>query len=164
MQVQTMKVVPPKLQGVGWGCIIVQNIFMSTSRLMMDNTWLWLKPVRAEINKKFEKFNSCKSDQQKDCSAAQQQRNRHDSNKTKKSNHAVTLVSNYPGKATSDTVSVDPLLLFQQLSKLLGRDVLKYGLCVYPPALVEATGTMLQSDKVSQANAIQMSIMYQCDD
>ena len=78
----------------------------------------------------------------------------------KKSNHAVTLVSNYPGKATSDTVSVDPLLLFQQLSKLLGRDVLKYGLCVYPPALVEATGTMLQSDKVSQANAIQMSIVY----
>ena len=34
---------------------------------------------------------------------------------TKKSYHAVTLVSNYPVKATSDTVSVDPLLLIQQL-------------------------------------------------
>ena len=48
---------------------------------MMDNTWLLLKPVRAEINKEFEKFNSWKSDQQKDCSAAQQKRNRHESNK-----------------------------------------------------------------------------------
>ena len=41
-------------------------------------------------------------------------------------------------------------------SLLLGTDVLKYELCVYPPALFEAAGTMmLQSDKPSQANAIQ---------
>ena len=33
----------------------------------------------------------------------------------KKSYHVVTLMSKYPIKATSDTVSVDPLLLFQQL-------------------------------------------------
>ena len=38
---------------------------------------------------------------------------------------------------------------------LLGTDVLKYELCVYPPALLEAAGTMLQSDKPSQPNAIQ---------
>ena len=40
-------------------------------------------------------------------------------------------------------------------SVLLGTDVLKYELCVYPPALFEAAGSMLQSDKPSQANAIQ---------
>ena len=40
-------------------------------------------------------------------------------------------------------------------SLLLGIGVLKGELCVYPPALFEATGTMLQSDKSSQANAIQ---------
>ena len=40
-------------------------------------------------------------------------------------------------------------------SLLLGTGVLKDELCVYPPALFEATGTMLQSDKSSQANAIQ---------
>ena len=34
---------------------------------------------------------------------------------TKKSHHTVTLVSKYLIKATSDTMSVDPLLLFQQL-------------------------------------------------
>ena len=34
---------------------------------------------------------------------------------TKKSYQAVTLVSKYPAKATSDTARVDPLLLFQQL-------------------------------------------------
>ena len=37
----------------------------------------------------------------------------------------------------------------------LGTDMLKYELCVYPPALFEAAGSMLQSDKPSQANAIQ---------
>ena len=40
-------------------------------------------------------------------------------------------------------------------SLLLGTDVLKYELCVYPTALFEATAAMLQSDKASQANAIQ---------
>ena len=40
-------------------------------------------------------------------------------------------------------------------SLLLGTDVLKYELCVYPPALFEAAGTMLQSDKPSQENAVQ---------
>ena len=40
-------------------------------------------------------------------------------------------------------------------SLLLGTDVLKYELCVYLPALFEPAGTMLQSDKPSQANAIQ---------
>ena len=40
-------------------------------------------------------------------------------------------------------------------SLLLSTDVLKYEPCVYPPALFEATGTMLQFDKPSQANAIQ---------
>ena len=40
-------------------------------------------------------------------------------------------------------------------SLLWGTDVLKYELCVYPPALFQATGTMLQSDIPSQANAIQ---------
>ena len=40
-------------------------------------------------------------------------------------------------------------------SFLLGTDVLRYELCVYPPALFEATGSMLQSDKPSQAKAIQ---------
>ena len=38
---------------------------------------------------------------------------------------------------------------------LLSTDVLKYEPCVYPPALFEATGTMLQFDKPSQTNAIQ---------
>ena len=38
---------------------------------------------------------------------------------------------------------------------LWGTDVFKYELCVYPPALCEATGTVLQSDIPSQANAIQ---------
>ena len=41
-------------------------------------------------------------------------------------------------------------------SLLLGTDVLKYELCVYPPVLFEAAGTMLQSDKPSQANALQV--------
>ena len=40
-------------------------------------------------------------------------------------------------------------------SLLLGTDVLKYEICVYPPALIEATGTMLQSDKPSEPNALQ---------
>ena len=40
-------------------------------------------------------------------------------------------------------------------SLLLGTDVLRYELCVYPPVLYEATGSMLQSDKPSQANTIQ---------
>ena len=40
-------------------------------------------------------------------------------------------------------------------SLLLGTDVLKYELCVYPPGLFEAAGSMLQSNKPSQANAIQ---------
>ena len=73
---------------------------------------------------------------------------------TKKSYQAVTLVSKYPVKVTLDAARVDPLLLFQQLITV-GRDVLKYELCVYPPALFEATGTMLQSDEASQANTIQ---------
>ena len=38
---------------------------------------------------------------------------------------------------------------------LWGTDVLKYEICVDPPALFEATGTVLQSDIPSQANAIQ---------
>ena len=40
-------------------------------------------------------------------------------------------------------------------SLLLSTDVLKYELCVSLPALFDAAGTMLQSDKPSQANAIQ---------
>ena len=40
-------------------------------------------------------------------------------------------------------------------SLMLGTDVLKYELCVHPPALFEAAGSKLQSDKPSQANAIQ---------
>ena len=40
-------------------------------------------------------------------------------------------------------------------SLLLGTDVLNHELCVYPPALFEPAGTMLQSDQSSQANAIQ---------
>ena len=56
---------------------------------------------------------------------------------TKKSYHAVTLVPKYLVKATSDTVSVGQLLLFQQLITV-GADVLKYELCVYSPVLFEA--------------------------
>ena len=73
---------------------------------------------------------------------------------TKRSYQAVTFVSKYPVKVTLDTARVDPLLLFQQRITV-GRDVLKFKLCVYPPALFEATGTMLQSDEASQANTIQ---------
>ena len=63
----------------------------------------------------------------------------------KKSNHN-------PVMATSDTVSVNSLLLLQQYI-FVGYDsrervdVLKYELCVYPTTLFEATGTMLQSSK-----------------
>ena len=70
----------------------------------------------------------------------------------KKSNHFVAPASAYSVKATSDTVSVYPLLLLQQYIFVGydGRemvDVLKYELCVYPITLFEATGTMLQSGK-----------------
>ena len=67
----------------------------------------------------------------------------------KKSNHVVAPASKYLVKATSDT-----LLLLQQFI-IVGYDsrelvdVLKYELCVYPTKLFEATGTMLQSHKVS---------------
>ena len=83
---------------------------------------------------------------------------------TKQSYHAVTLVSNYPVKATSETMSVVHFRCSSN-SLLLGTDadVLKYELHVYPPALFKASGTMLQSYKAPQANAIQMSIIYQCD-
>ena len=70
----------------------------------------------------------------------------------KKSNHVVAPASTYPVKATSDTASVNPLLLLQQCifvgydSREL-VDVLKCELCVYPTTLFEATGTMLQSGK-----------------
>ena len=70
----------------------------------------------------------------------------------KKTNHVVAPASTYPLKVTSDTVSVNPLLLFQQCifvgydSREL-VDVLKYELCVYPTTLFEATGTMLKSGK-----------------
>ena len=56
---------------------------------------------------------------------------------SKKSYHAVTLGPKYLVKATSDTVSVGQLLLFQQLITV-GADVLKYELCVYSPVLFEA--------------------------
>ena len=50
---------------------------------------------------------------------------------TKKSYHAVTVVSNYPVKATSDTVSVDPFCCSSN-SLLLDTDVLRCELCVIP--------------------------------
>ena len=67
--------------------IIVQNIFMCTSRLMMDDKstashLASVKPcVCAKINDEFQQSNSRKGDQHKDCTTTQQQRNRHDSNK-----------------------------------------------------------------------------------
>ena len=73
---------------------------------------------------------------------------------TKKCYHAVTLVSQYTAKVTSDTVSVDPLCCSSN-SLLLGTDVLRCELCVYPPALFEVTGTILQHNKAFQANTIQ---------
>ena len=50
---------------------------------------------------------------------------------TKKSYHAVTVVSNYHVKATSDTVSVDPFCCSSN-SLLLDTDVLRCELCVIP--------------------------------
>ena len=76
----------------------------------------------------------------------------------KKSN-VVAPASTYPAKATSDTVSVDLLLLLQQYifvgynSREL-VDVLKYEPCVYPTTLFETTGTMLQSGKPTLANPL----------
>ena len=76
----------------------------------------------------------------------------------KKSN-VVAPASLYPVKATSDTVSVDLLLLLQQCifvgydSREL-VDVLKYELCVYYTTLFETTGTMLQSGKPALANPL----------
>ena len=76
----------------------------------------------------------------------------------KKSN-VVAPASAYPVKATSDTVSVDLLLLLQQYifveynSREL-VDVLKYELCVYPTTLFETTGTMLQSGKPALTNPL----------
>ena len=70
----------------------------------------------------------------------------------KKNNHVVAPASTYPVKATSDTMSINPLPLLQQYI-LVGHgsrelvDVLKYELCVYPTTLFEANGTMLQSGK-----------------
>ena len=49
---------------------------------------------------------------------------------TKKSYHAVTLVSKYPIKATSDTVSVDPLLLFQKLITVGYRSAYGWAMCI----------------------------------
>ena len=40
-----------------------------------------VKPCMREITEEFQHFSSWKDDQHKDCSAAQHQRNRHDSNK-----------------------------------------------------------------------------------
>ena len=72
----------------------------------------------------------------------------------KKSNHVVAPAPKYSVKATSDTVSVNPLLLLQQC--IIGgydsrelADVCKYELCVKPTTLFEATGIMLQSGKSS---------------
>ena len=72
----------------------------------------------------------------------------------KKSNHVVAPASKYPVKASSDTVSVNQLLLLQQCITVgYGSrelvDVLKYELCVYPTTVFEATGIMLQSSKSS---------------
>ena len=63
---------------------------------------------------------------------------------TKKSYHTVTLVSKYLIKSTSDTVWIH--FFCSSNSLLLSTDVLKYEPCVYPPALFENTGTMLQSE------------------
>ena len=77
----------------------------------------------------------------------------------KKSNHVVAPASKYPGKATSDTMSVNPLPLLQQYicvgydSREL-VDMLKYELCVYPTTQFEAVGTMLQSGKPAWANPL----------
>ena len=49
---------------------------------------------------------------------------------TKKSYHVVTLVSKYPIKATSDAVSVDPLLLFQQLITVGYRCTKVWAMCL----------------------------------
>ena len=73
---------------------------------------------------------------------------------TKKSYHALTLVSKYTVKATSDTMSVEPFCCSSN-SLLLDTDVLRCELCVYPLALFEATGTVLQPNKTFQANTIQ---------
>ena len=73
---------------------------------------------------------------------------------TNKSYHAVTLVSKYTVKATWDTMSVDPFCCSSN-SLVSGTDVLRCELCVYPPALFEATGTMLQPNKAFQANTPQ---------
>ena len=71
----------------------------------------------------------------------------------KKSNNVVAPVTKYPIKATSDTISVDPLLLQQCIIVGYSRrelvDVLNYELCVYTATLFETTGTMLQSGKSS---------------
>ena len=60
-------------------------------------------------------------------------------------------------------------------SLLLSTDVLKYEPCVYPPALFEATGTMLQSDKqmpyrdeyhlqVLKSPGCQLHLWWRCSD
>ena len=81
----------------------------------------------------------------------------------KRSDHVVTLASKHSIKAPSDTVTIDPLLLFQRFVTAGHNsgdlaDVLKYELCVYPPALFETSGTMLQSNKASLADAIWVSV------
>ena len=49
---------------------------------------------------------------------------------TKKIYRAVTFVSKYPIKATSDTVRVDPLLLFQQLITVGYRCAIVWAMCL----------------------------------
>ena len=51
---------------------------------------------------------------------------------TKKSCHAVTLVSKYTVKATSDTLSVDPLVLFEQLITVVYKCVTVWAMCSSP--------------------------------
>ena len=72
----------------------------------------------------------------------------------KMSYHVVTLVSKYPIKATSDTLSVDPLLLFQQPSTV-GYRCAKVWTTYLSSSMIWSYWRMLQSDKPSQENAIQ---------
>ena len=77
----------------------------------------------------------------------------------KKNNQAVTLVMKSAVKVVGVAVQIDPQLLFQRLTIVARvtdnlKDVFKYELCSYPPALFDSTQLLREPQKPVLANAI----------
>ena len=186
MQVQTIKAMPPNLQGGGDN----RTKYICSSRLLMDDksTASHLASVKSCMrwNQWSSTVQQLKSDQHKDCSAAQRQKNRHDSNNileylgsgkniwgklchstfswywhcctwirecwhAAKLGHSLKLRYSLKNDWSQrfrfrdqeelpcyDACAKLPCQGHIRYSLLLGRDVLKYELRVYHPALYEA--------------------------